>query len=212
VPLRRCGYLVLGLLGFLASITVAAQKVVKKTYVNANNDYIQIDSNNCYQVDLTTASGDELSVEAIIDGEYKKDLVVNIEQEGQTILVNTGFQPNFIFPNDKLSAHKVVSIRLHITLPEYHDIRLYGTSSHVNATGNYKNLKVDLADGVCELRNIGENVQVKTQRGTIYLFTDKGDILATSAYGTVSGSSIPSGDSVYDLRSVEGDIHLKKTE
>lgn len=202
----------MGLLGFSASVTLTAQKVVKKTYVNANNDYIQIDSNNCYQVDLRTAAGDELLVEAIIDGEYKKDLVVNIAQEGHTVLVNTGFQPNFVFPNDKLSAHKVVSIHLRITLPEYHDIRLYGTNSNVNATGNYKNLKVDLADGVCELRNIGENVQVKTQRGTIYLFADKGEIAAKSAYGTVSGNSIPSGDSVYDLRSVEGDIHLQKTE
>ena len=202
----------MGLLGFFASVTITAQKVVKKTYVNANNDYIQIDSNNCYQIDLNTASGDELLVEAIIDGEYRKDLVVNIEQEGHTVLINAGFQPNFVFPNDKLSAHKVVSVRLQITLPEYHDIRLYGTSSNVNATGNYKNLKVDLADGICELRNVAENVQVKTQRGAIYLFTDRGDIMATSAYGTVSGNSIPSGDSVYDLQSVEGDIHLQKTE
>ncbi|UJH66069.1 hypothetical protein [Allomuricauda sp. SCSIO 65647] len=186
--------------------------MVKKTFVDPRNSYIQIDSKDCYHIDLNTASGDELYVEAIIDGEYTKDLLVNIEQEGETVMVYTDFQPNFVFPNDKLSAHKVISVKLNITVPEYHDIRLFGTSSNVAVTGKYKNLEIDLSDGYCELHNIAEHAQVKTQKGGIYLFAAEGDITAYSTYGKVSENAIPPGNVSYDLRSIQGNIYLKRTE
>jgi hypothetical protein len=39
------------------------------------------------------------TVAASIDGEYLQDLMVNVAQEGSTVLVSAGFQPNFVFPN-----------------------------------------------------------------------------------------------------------------
>ncbi len=212
MPFLRAARLFLWVMTFFSTFGLTCQKVVKKTFVDPRNGYIQIDSKDCYHVDLNTASGDGLYVEAIIDGEYNEDLLVNIEQEGETVVVYTGFQPNFVFPNDKLSVHKVISIKLSIIVPEYHDVRLYGTTSNVKATGNYKNLEIDLSDGYCELRDLTEHARVKTQNGGIYLFASAGDITANSTYGEVIDHSIPSGNAVYDLRSIQGNIYLKKTE
>lgn len=201
---------VLGL--FLFTLFGFAQKQVKKTLINLESKSIQIDANNCYTVDLATVRGNEILVEAFIDGEYQKDLIVKIQEEGSNVLISAGFQPNFVNPNDKLSAHKIISIELRISVPEQTTVQLFGTRSYVSVRGLYRKLKVDLADGRCTLLNTGEDVAVKTQNGDIFLETHSGSINATSKYGKVKSEDLPEGDYQYTLHSVEGNIHVSKIE
>ena len=185
---------------------------MKKVIANPENQYIFIDTQHCFQVNLTTAQSRELVVKAAIEGEYLKDLAVKIEEKGKDIFVSAGFLPNFINPNDKLSAHKVVSIALDISVPKNTNVQLFGTNTNISAQGTYKSLKVTLADGNCTLKNISAKAEIKTQKGNIILSTKSGTITAHSQYGTVSSHDIPHGISEYLLSSVEGDIALSKTE
>ncbi|MDC6385222.1 hypothetical protein D2V93_03695 [Flagellimonas taeanensis] len=188
------------------------QKLVKKAFIGPRTESIQIDAQYCYRIDLATSPTDEVQVSASIEGEYAKDLLVSIEEEGTTVLVSAGFQPIFINPNDKLSAHKVVSIALQISVPEYKKVSVYGTNSNVNAMGKYENLHITLSDGICTLENVSETVEVATQKGDIWLTAPSGDILAESTYGKVDQETIPFGDNQFILKTVEGQIHLKKTK
>lgn len=200
------------LTGFFCLSGVQSQKLVKKALIDSETEFIQIDSQYCYEVRLSTAATNELKVEASIEGEYSKDLIITIEEKGATVLVSAGFHPNFANPNDKLSAHKVVSIALEISLPEYRDVYVYGTTSNIAAQGKYQKLKVKLSDGRCILDNVVETVEVNTQKGDILLTTSKGDITAKSIYGKVDLEVIPSGDYLFTLNTVEGKIHVKKTK
>ncbi len=193
-------------------IQLQGQKLIKKAFVGPETKYIQIDSKYCYQVDLDTNNINEVKVEASIEGEYSKDLVITIEEQGATVLLSAGFQPNFINPNDKLSAHKVISIKLRITLPEYKEVSVYGTNSNVQVTGDFKSLMVKLSDGRCVLENVTSNVEVTTQKGDILLTVPRGNILAKSTYGEVLKETIPEGEKLYTLNTVEGRIFLKKTK
>ncbi|WP_190810850.1 DUF4097 family beta strand repeat-containing protein [Flagellimonas sp. S3867] len=199
-------------LGFLAFAHLQGQKLVKKALVNAQTHYIQIDSQFCYKVNLDTSATDEVTIEASMEGEYSKDLIIAIEEQGATLLISARFQPNFTNPNDKLSAHKVISIALDVKLPEYKDVYIYGTSSNVSANGKYKKLKVKLSDGRCQLNNVRETVEVTTQKGDITLTVPAGNIVARSTYGKVFKEDIPFGDNQFTLNTIEGKIHLKKTK
>lgn len=183
-----------------------AQKTVKKTLVNNDIKYIQINAENCFTVAIATYPGNELLIEASIEGEYKHDLAINLEENDSTIRVGATFLPNFNPPNDKLSAHKVISIKLLLKIPEYKDVRLYGTNSNVAASGNYKALQIVLSDGNCTLSEVSEKVAVKTQSGNIVLFAREGIINAKSTYGTVTSKSLKNGLATFALTSVEGDI------
>ncbi|MDT0606514.1 hypothetical protein [Croceitalea rosinachiae] len=186
--------------------------MVKKVIANPDNQYIFIDTKNCYQVNLKTIASKELVVKASIEGEYLRDLVVKVEDNGKDVFVSAGFLPNFIAPNDKLSAHKVISISLDINIPQNSNVQLFGTNSILYAEGNYKLLQVSLADGDCTLNNIIEKAEVKTQKGNIVVIAKNGTIEATSTYGEVSEHNIPKGFASYILKSVEGDIQINKTE
>lgn len=187
-----------------------AQKLIRKTLVHPGIEFFQIDSNHCFKVDLQTVRSEEMVVEATIDGEYRKDLLVKITEEGNTIKVSTGFQPNFVNPNDKLSAHKVISIALKISLPEYQKVQLFGNSSQVEVNGRYTDLDIRLNDGRCVLNNVSENVKVKTQSGNITLNSQAATIRALSRYGKIYRAEVPAGDDHFDLSSTSGDIHINR--
>ena len=197
---------------FLFLNSVNAQKTVKKTLINPSISFIQIDADNCFEIDLQTSKTNEMVIEATIDGEYKKDLLLQVSEEGSTVLVKGGFQPNFKNPNDKLSAHKVISIALRIKLPEQKNVTIFGTGCNIKATGLYRNLKVTLNDGRCDLINVSETVEIITQSGDISVTSLKATIDSKSKYGSIFGNKMPIGDGHYLLRTISGNIHLNRID
>ena len=189
-----------------------AQKRVEKSVLDSDISNIRIDANSCFQVVLSTVTSQEIRVEAQMDGEYSPDLELTLVEQGNTLVVNAGFHPEFKKPNDKLSAHKVVSISLDIAIPEYKNVTLYGTNTRVVADGNYKKLGITLSDGSCKLKNITEVVEVKTHSGDIIIYENAAVVTAESKYGKVSDNPIPSGHHQYELNTVTGNIKLHKTE
>jgi DUF4097 and DUF4098 domain-containing protein YvlB len=193
-------------------VNVHGQKLVRKAFIGPRTQNIQIDARYCYRIDIKTEPTDEVQVSATMDGEYAKDLLVSIKESGTTTMISTDFQPNFVNPNDKLSAHKVISIALEIKVPEHKNVDVFGTSANVYATGTYENMNITLSNGRCSLQNISQSVKVTTQTGDIVLSVPRGEVLAESVYGTVRREHIPFGNDQFVLKSVEGDIILMKTK
>lgn len=189
-----------------------AQKAIKKSIVNSKISHIQIDVNNCFEIDLATSDSEEMIIEAKIDGEYEKDLLLSVSEKGSTIIISAGFQPNFVNPNDKLSAHKVVSIALKVLLPKQKNVHVFGTNCNVLVSGSYKFLKVSLNEGRCDLLDVDDTVEVKTQSGQIKASYSDASIHASSKYGKVLGNTSEKGNNSFNLSTVTGDIVLKRVE
>ncbi len=197
---------------FLTANIFNAQKIVKKSILNSEIASIALDVTNIFELSIDTSQGDEMVLEASIDGEYSQNLLVNVRESGNTLFVSTGFQPNFKNPNDKLSAHKVISIGLKLLVPQQKKVTISGAGCNVSAKGRYATLKVTLNDGSCHLESISGIAEVATQSGTISVLAASAKIRATSKYGSVGRNQIPSGDTFYDISSVTGNILLDKIE
>lgn len=189
-----------------------AQKVVKKAVLNPETSYVLINAANCFKISISTTSSKEIRVEALIDGEYKNDLLVKIEEDGPSIGISAGFHPNFKKPNDKLSAHKVISISLKLHIPENMKVRLIGTSTNVYAEGDYEDLKVSLDDGSCSIDSINGTVQATTRSGDIHVRSKGANIVTNNSFGSISENNIPKGANHYNLITTTGNIYLKKIE
>lgn len=200
------------LLLLLLSVGVKAQKQLQKMVLADAINLIQVNAANCFEVNVNTQYGNQISVEAKIEGEYTKDLDLELSTSGATIFVEANFTPNFERPNDKLSAHKVVSILLNITVPFSKNIQIYGTNARVKVQGKYNDVAIILSDGTCELTNVFGNVNVKTQSGNIVVRSKSAEVEAESHYGEVEFNPIPNGTSKYKLQTVTGNIELSKTE
>lgn len=196
----------------LISFGLRAQKKLQRVIFAQGISLVQLNSANCFKVEVHTSQGNEVAIEAEIEGEYTQDLDLKVNTNGTAILIEAGFVPSFENPNDKLSAHKVISILLKLTIPKNKDLEIYGTNSRVVIDGTYKGVKVALSDGVCQLNEVVGNVNVRTQSGSIDVMTKSAKIEANSKYGKVSPNQIPKGLSVYNLQTVTGNIELNKTE
>ena len=172
---------------------------------------IQIDASRFSEVSLTTAPGAELLVEATMEGEYQKDLIVEISEEDNALVLSGAFQPYFEAPNDKLSAHKVIAVSLLVQLPEDREVFLFGNSAQVMVAGVYRELEIVLNDGPCVLEAPGGKIKVRTQSGNIFLKADKGALRAQTKYGSVINDGLAVGKDQYDLESKSGNIYIKRT-
>lgn len=201
------------LLAFLIAFNVLnAQKVIKKKLPGNGFQFVQIDTKNCFQAEIVSSPGMAIEVEARIEGEYSNDLVIRLEEEGDNIAIGAEFQPSFQDPNDKLSAHKVVSIDLKVKIPNSTDVQVYGTSCNVALRGSFHNLEVVLNDGDCTLNQVRENVLVTTQSGNIQLNILQGQIKAATRYGEIYRDAIPKGRNRYELNTISGNINLIHTK
>lgn len=195
-----------------AVVAVHGQKIVQKRVLNPKIKSIYVDAYQCYFIELKTSSAQELQVAAFFEGEYQNELAVTLREEGNSLLIGTEFQPNFLLPSDKLSAHKVISVAMAITLPENMAVAVFGSSAKVEASGVYRQLAATLSDGDCTLNAVAERIIAKTQTGTITVTASTGEVQAQSTYGHVRAQQIPTGDSLYKLTSVTGNIVVKRTE
>ncbi|NAS12561.1 hypothetical protein [Poritiphilus flavus] len=200
------------LLFLIFSNGLLGQKLIEKKLISPGIRSVQVDTANCFEVELQNSASEELTVEASIEGEYSKDLLVKISEEGTTLKVSAGFQPNFRNPNDKLSAHKVVSIALIVRIPQFRQVKVYGTNSNITVSGNYKALSVTLDDGRCILNNVGYDTAVTTASGDILVYSEAGIVDALSKFGTVKDTRIPPGDNRYLLRTTSGNVTISKTD
>ncbi|NND15662.1 MAG: hypothetical protein HKN89_05010 [Eudoraea sp.] len=180
--------------------------------MNPRTSWVHINSEQCYNLKLRNSDSDQVSLEAKLDGEYSEDLVISLEEDGNTLIITPRFRPNFRHPNDKLSAHKVVSISLDIAIPYYTNFKIYGTHTRVLAEGIFTHGMISLDDGSCDIKTEAEELEVITQSGDIR-FTSKGaNLSAESKFGQVGGDSISNGNGLVTLFTTSGNIELKQAD
>jgi len=187
-----------------------SQSVVKKSFLNPEVNAIHIDGTNLSVVQVATYSGKEVLVEATIEGEYTKDLFISLKEESPALYIAANFKPSFKKPNDKLSAHKVLSIVLNITIPKDRNVSFLGTNTNFHGRGKFTNLKVALTDGYCQLAQVSGAVSVVTQSGDILVSNTKGKFSLKSTYGIVEKDVMPPSKSHFNLSTSTGNIQVKK--
>ncbi len=203
-------YLLALLLFCFYSQGLFSQKTSRKEIRNEDITSVQILTDKCYQLQISTHRSKEVVVVASIEGEYQDNLIITFQEEVNTLIVAASFQPIFNVPNDKLSAHKVISIGLEVILPENIDIVVSGTNTSVMANGMFQKLSISLADGSCVLSNAYGVIAVKTHSGTVRYLSDKTDVNASSKYGVVYRNEENNVLSKIILTSIKGDVFVKK--
>jgi hypothetical protein len=198
------------LASLLCTPGLQGQKRVKKTLLDPSVASVVIDGSQCFYISLETAETREVLVEAEMEGEYQSEVVVVTETLGNTLRISTGFVPSFQIPNDKLSAHKVLSVKLRVVLPRYQRVSLAAGSCRVETAGIFRDLKIHIADGGCLLGHTAEHTEVTTASAPITAWIGRGVVEAHSRYGLVQLEPIPPGDPEFVFRSTRGDIKVSR--
>jgi len=193
------------------STLVCAQKRIEQSFSNSDLTEIVIDSDQVFEIYLSTVPSDQITIASQIDGETYNSSLVKAESDANTLKVTTGRTPDFIPFNDKLSAHKVLSIVLYITIPEGLDVTVRSTLAQVEISGTYNKLRIGLGRGGL----IGEDIRfresvINTISGNVQLQLYEANVIAESRNGTTSVDPFFNQGPSCTIQSIHGAIEVRR--
>ncbi|MGJ5642768.1 hypothetical protein [Formosa sp. S-31] len=200
------------LLIYMSCFSVFAQKHIEKHINNAGISTVYINGNTCYKIHVTTKKSESMAIKTRIAGEHYEDMMIISEQKSDTLFIRSGFHPLFTADNDKLSAHKVMSIEMEVELPEHLNLYVHSDIGLVEVIGQYNNAILELRDGSCSLYHFQGNARVNTVNGDIKVETNYTKVTAESRHGILLLSPLVPGQNEIMLKSIHGDISVYKTE
>lgn len=189
-----------------------SQKIIEKTWEGEAFDRIEIISNEVFKIEIMVGDFSEIKLQTKISGENAENMNIGASEKSKVLSLKPSYRPYFIPQNDKLAAHKVISIEMKLYLPEQKSVFIDSNLASLEATGSFLTLEVNLRDGYCLLKEFSGNGVLNTLLGNITVF----------AKSNVSGEAISRNGSVINqlstqeintlkVESVNGNISLLKS-
>lgn len=187
-----------------------AQKQTTKQWDGVLINKISIDGEGIFKIKIKNSDTKTIGLRVKFAGEHSENLVVVDSLSGKTLQLSVGFQPLFKADNDKLSAHKVLSVELELTIPKHIDLNIKSDIAQTEIDGSYPNVFIELKNGNCELDNFLGNATINTINGNITINTNNAKTIANSKTGTVSIKQFKLALYQLKLQTVNGNINVSK--
>ncbi len=172
---------------------------VKKLHLNLDE---------VFAVDIETGDYSKIEIFSEAEGEYAKELQLDIKQIEETLYVNSLFDAILSSGFDKLSSHKVFAIRMVIKIPEHLQLYISSNIAEVHLNGSLAYFEANLKNGNCFITNFQGNAKVNTYRGNINVQTQAAQIDAETRNGNLEVEEAIYKKHSIELKSIEGDIHV----
>lgn len=201
------------LLLLLIPICVLSQKRIEKTYEAKDIKSLHIRSDAIFKIDIVSKPVQHIAVLTIIDGETYESSLLHTNVVNNELKITTGRTPDFTPYNDKLSAHKVLSIEVALIVPDGLNVEIYSTLAAVRIQGNYENLSINLGRGgvMGEELRFRESV-INTLSGKVALHLQEATVTAQSRNGKTSIDPIFNQGPSCIIQSIYGDIEVLQVD
>ncbi|GAB5398516.1 MAG: hypothetical protein Aureis2KO_01010 [Aureisphaera sp.] len=190
-----------------------SQKVIQRSLDAENIEKIEIASDQVFLIKLQTIATETIEILTEVEGENYENVLLSAHEKNGTLYIKTGYTPYFEAANDKLAAHKVISIEMTLLIPKNLSVYVSSFIASVEAQGEFKNLYTGLNNGNCTLTNFLGDAQLNSRHGFISVHADLGvKGKAFSQRGKVENTLPKEGWYEVSAQSVNGDVILKPTQ
>jgi len=208
--LKKSGYI---LVFVFLTVTVYAQKVIDKSWDIMGIDRLEIVSDDIFNIVINSSDTSGINLITKIEGEHNENVVLNISEENKTLTLSTGFTPYFQALDDKLAAHKVISIEMELYISNKLEVFVRSIMTSLTTHGRYKDLHVELGDGNCVLNDFEGDAQLLTIDGNITVVAhDTVKAEGKTRNGKLINELSTIGNYTILAESVNGDITLLKSQ
>lgn len=200
------------LLFLFLSFQLSAQKIVEQIINNPLIKTIVISDDSIFKIKIHTTLSNTIKLQSKIEGEYTKDLFVSTKVKNDSLVISSHFQPYYKDKNDKLSAHKVISIELVLKVPEKLNIYFKSSIASAEIDGNYKSIVAELSQGNTSITNFNGDAIINSINGNIKIETNYATINAMSKTGIIEKEALLPGKSLIKVNTINGNISITKTK
>ncbi len=196
----------------LGGLNAFAQKRILNTLDAQSVKGIFIESDQVFEVFIQASDGTDYSVTAEVEGETFESLKLDTKVENGLWHIETARSFGFKNIDDKLAAHKVLSVVLYIEMPLNKEVWVDSDLASVQLTGDFDQINLNLSGGGCVLKDFRGSGIVNTLRGSIKAEVKDTQVIADSRNGSVDKKQAGSGSRLLKLKSIDGDISVSQSE
>ncbi|MHA7056694.1 hypothetical protein ACWGOQ_0005700 [Aquimarina sp. M1] len=193
------------------SIRLSGQSTFDKSIDATNLSEVYIFVDNTFQIEIINTTKNKVIVQARSEGEYQNDILIYAKRKENTLTIRDGIQPFSENHNDKLSAHKVIVLKIKIQVPHHLKVTVQSRIASLKLSGEIKSLFVELNSGDCSLHHFVGNATVNTLGGNILVNTQNAIVNASTKSGILYKEEIY-GLHQIALKSISGNINVYKTK
>tara|TARA_R110002012_G_scaffold312248_1_gene522510 strand:+ start:57024 stop:57647 length:624 start_codon:yes stop_codon:yes gene_type:complete len=202
----------LTILFILLSAQIFAQKGMQRIVDASKISTIDIAGNTIFKIKIATKPVQIVSMDLQVEGENNEQIVLQTYQENDTLFIGSAYQPLFVKPDDKLAAHKKISIELTLVIPENLTLTITSDIASVFVSGTFKFLTAELLNGHFKAQKYTGSLQVDTLHGNIELEVRSGKLDLNTKQGVITQEKISLGTNQISLNSINGNISVTKTQ
>jgi hypothetical protein len=197
---------------FCFTALLQAQHITQKTFSKEAISTININGEYVFKITVNAKPVSKITVHSRVEGENNENIVLVTEVKNSNLFIAVKKQPLFVDANDKLSAHKVISVEINVVIPEHVSMRINLYESDLIVTGNYKDISVNSDSGNCFFNAFYGDAKIYTRDGNIAVQTNKANITATSKNGYIKQEEIDSGNHEIVIKTINGNVTVSKSQ
>ncbi|MBF4982831.1 hypothetical protein FNJ87_00230 [Nonlabens mediterrranea] len=157
-----------------------------RVYGNSKITTIDIFLETTIELEIITTKGNQIKIVESQSGEYRNAVLLNTEISNDTLKITDPFNPSFIFPQDKLGAHKTLDGKATIYIPENLILEINSRQCFVTINGIYSNCYVNLESGNCILKDLKGDFQIVSVNAMVTVINPSSYIEISSKYGVIT--------------------------
>ncbi|MGA8853766.1 MAG: hypothetical protein WB492_06275 [Christiangramia sp.] len=189
---------------------IYAQRDTREVIDASSIKNIEINTDEVYLITISTTKSSEIKINTHSEGEYYDDIILETSIKDNKLNISTKYPERLTGGFDKLSAHKVFSLEITLTIPENLEISVNSNIASLSGKGKFKSIYANLKQGYCKLLDFSGAAVINTYTGNILIETSSGLIEANSRNGVVDIPQFLTGRKPLRLTSIDGDIMVRK--
>ncbi|MDR6300045.1 hypothetical protein [Mesonia maritima] len=200
------------IIALLSSISGFGQRESVQIFEAETISELYINADEVFKITLETTQTDKIKLAVFSEGEYTQQIGIKTEQKGNQLHIFSAYPEILTSGYDKLSAHKVFAVILHITLPKHKKVIIQSNIASVYASGTYNYFETELTSGKCSLTSFSGEAIINTIKGDVLIETNQANLETSSTYGSIkTPPKHPDGQKI-SAKSIYGNIIVKKTQ
>lgn len=196
----------------MCSILFYGQKNVQEIMEGKGIKGILITSDQIFKIGVFTTKTDKITIKSEISGETFETMAIASALENGILEISVTRSPFFKDRDDKLAAHKVMSVVLNITMPEGLEFWVDSSLAAVKMQGVYGHIELNLGRSDCRLDHFRGSGTINTRSGNINVNTQNCIIDASSRHGKENIKSMALGGHHLELKTIAGNITVTQSE
>nr|WP_042245588.1 hypothetical protein [Nonlabens ulvanivorans] len=156
------------------------------TYDNVGISTVDIYLESTIELEIITTKEEHIRIIESQGGEYRSAVLLNTEISNDTLKITDPFNPSFSFPQDKLSAHKIIDGKATIYLPENLALDINSRNCFLSINGKFEFSFINLESGSCLLKNVRGDFHIVSVNAMVTVINPSSYIELSTKYGVIT--------------------------